>query len=53
MKKTTRKPLHGNKRSHSMHATRHKQRINKTTIIKDGKKEVVSVREARTYEKAS
>jgi large subunit ribosomal protein L28 len=52
-KKTDRKPLFGNKRSHAMNATRKKQKLNvqKTTI--DGKTIKTTVREAKKTKKDS
>lgn len=52
-KKTNRKPLFGNLRSHSMHATNHKQKLNTKTVNIDGQKVVLSVREARSLKKSN
>ena len=50
-KVTAKKPLFGNKRSHALNATRRMQKPNlqKTTV--DGKKVVVSAREAKKNKK--
>lgn len=46
-KTTNKKPLFGNSRSHALNATRRKQGLNLQTVFVDGKKEVMSVREAK------
>ncbi len=46
-KATARKPLFGNNRSHALNATRKKQKLNLQQIISNGKKVLVSVREAK------
>ncbi len=47
-----RKPSFGNRRSHSMRATRHKQNLNLQTIkLEDGTKVRLSTREIRTLRK--
>lgn len=47
-----RKPSFGNRRSHSMRATRHKQNLNLQTIkLEDGTKVRLSAREIRTLRK--
>ena len=47
-KKTERKPLFGNKRSHALNITKKKQKLNKKTIRDaSGKKVVTTVREAK------
>ena len=48
-KVTTKKPLFGNKRSHALNATRKKQKPNlqKTTV--DGKKVIMTAREAKKH----
>ena len=50
-KVTNKKPLTVNKRSHALNATKSQQKPNliKTTI--DGKKVIISAREARTLKK--
>ena len=51
-KETNRKPLSGNLRTHSCHATKHMQKLNMVTITKkDGSKAKVSAREYRTMKK--
>lgn len=53
-KLTTKKPLFGNRRSHSLRATRHAQKPNLQKVtLEDGKKVVISARELRTLRKAS
>ena len=53
-KVTGRKALFGNRRSHSLRATRHAQKINlQNMTIEDGTKVVLSAREIRTLRKAS
>lgn len=52
--KTERKPLSGNRRSHSCRATKHMQKINKQTVtLPDGTKAKLSAREIRTLNKAA
>ena len=47
-----RKPSFGNRRSHSMRATRHKQNLNLQTVqLEDGTKVRLSAREIRTLRK--
>ena len=47
-----RKPSFGNRRSHSMRATRHKQNLNLQTIkLEDGTKVRLTTREIRTLRK--
>lgn len=48
---TTKKPLHGNKRSHALNATKHAQKPNLQKKTINGVKVVISAREARTMEK--
>ncbi len=51
---TKRKPLFGNRRSHALNATRHKQKLNLQNIIReDGKKVKLSAREAKRLKKNS
>ena len=46
-KTTTRKPSFGNTRSHALNITKKKRSLNLQTVIVNGKKEIMSVREAR------
>ncbi len=49
---TSKKPLFGNRRSHSLRATRHAQRPNLQKVTLDnGEKIVMSARELRTLNK--
>lgn len=53
-KETSRKPLSGNLRSHSCHASKHTQKLNMVTVTKeDGSKVKMSAREYRTSKKAA
>lgn len=53
-KLTSKKPLFGNRRSHSLRATRHAQKPNlQQTRLEDGTKVVMSARELRTLRKVS
>lgn len=53
-KVTGRKALFGNRRSHSLRATRHAQKVNlQNMTLEDGTKVVLSTREIRTLRKAS
>ena len=53
-KVTNKKPLFGNRRSHSMRATRHAQKPNLQQVTLDnGKKVIMSARELRTLKKLS
>lgn len=53
-KVTTKKALFGNRRSHSLRATRHAQKPNlQKVILEDGSKVVMSARELRTLRKNS
>lgn len=53
-KATEKKPLFGNRRSHSMRATKHAQKPNLQKVTLDnGKKVVISARELRTLKKTS
>ena len=49
IKATAKKPLFGNNRSHALNATRRKQNLNMQTVVVDGKKVVMSVREAKAF----
>ena len=52
-KVTGRKALFGNRRSHSLRATRHAQKVNlQNMTLEDGTKVVLSAREIRTLRKA-
>lgn len=54
IKVTEKKPLFGNRRSHSLRATRHAQRPNLQKVTLDnGQKVVMSARELRTLRKTS
>lgn len=50
-KVTSKKPLHGNRRSHACNATRHAQKPNLQVITVDGKTVRVSAKELRTMRK--
>ena len=51
-KVTEKKSLFGNRRSHSLRATRHAQKPNlQKVILEDGSKVVMSTRELRTLKK--
>ena len=51
-KLTEKKPLFGNRRSHSLRATRHAQKPNLQVVtLEDGSKVRMSAREKRTLEK--
>ena len=53
IKKTDKKPLAGNRRSHSCRATKHMQKVNLQTVtLADGTKVRTSAREKRTLNKA-
>lgn len=53
-KVTEKKPLFGNRRSHSMRATKHAQKPNLQKVTLDnGEKVVISARELRTLKKTS
>ena len=53
-KVTEKKSLFGNRRSHSLRATRHAQKPNlQKVILEDGSKVVMSTRELRTLKKPS
>ena len=53
-KVTEKKSLFGNRRSHSLRATRHAQKPNlQKVILEDGSKVVMSTRELRTLKKYS
>lgn len=52
IKSTEKKPLFGNKRSHSCRATRHAQKVNLQLVtLADGTKKRMSAREKRTLNK--
>ena len=54
IKVTEKKPLFGNRRSHSLRATRHAQRPNLQKVtLENGEKVVISARELRTLRKTS
>ena len=51
-KATGRKPMFGNRRSHALNATRHKQKLNLQNVtLEDGTKVKVTTREAKRYKK--
>lgn len=50
-KVTEKKPLAGNKRSHSLRATKHAQKPNLQVVSINGKKVRMSAREKRTLDK--
>lgn len=53
-KVSTKKPLFGNRRSHSLRATRHAQKPNLQKVtLEDGTKVVMSARELRTLKKTN
>ncbi len=53
-KVTTKKALYGNNRSHSLRATRTKQKPNLQKVtLEDGSKVIMSARELRTLNKVS
>jgi ribosomal protein L28 len=53
-KLTTKKSLFGNRRSHSLRATKHAQKPNLQQVTLDnGEKVILSAREIRTLKKAS
>ena len=53
-KVTEKKPLFGNRRSHSMRATKHAQKPNLQKVtLENGEKVVISARELRTLKKTS
>lgn len=54
IKATAKKPLFGNRRSHSLRATRHAQKPNLQKVtLEDGTKVKLSVRELRTLKKTN
>ena len=54
IKATSKKPLSGNRRSHSCRATKHMQKVNKQSVVlPDGTKAQLSAREIRTLKKAA
>ena len=53
-KVTEKKPLSGNRRSHSCRATKHTQKVNLQVVtLEDGTKVRMSARERRTLNKAN
>lgn len=52
-KVSTRKPLSGNNRSHSLRATKTKQKVNMQKVVVDGVKVVMSAREAKKVRKTN
>lgn len=53
-KVTSKTPLSGNRRSHSLRATKHMQKVNMQTMtLEDGTKVKTSARELRTLRKTS
>ena len=53
-KRTEKKPLFGNKRSHSLRATKHAQKPNLQKVtLANGEKVVMSARELRTLRKSA
>ena len=54
VKSTEKKPLFGNRRSHSCRATRHAQKVNMQLVtLADGSKVKMSAREKRTLNKST
>lgn len=54
VKATNKKPLSGNRRSHSCRATKHSQKVNLQIVtLSDGSKVRKSAREIRTLNKAA
>lgn len=54
IKMTNKKPLSGNRRSHSCRATKHAQKVNLQLVtLEDGTKVRMSAREKRTLNKIS
>lgn len=53
VKATSKKPLAGNRRSHSCRATKHSQKVNLQLVtLEDGTKVRISAREKRTLNKS-
>ena len=52
-KVTTRKPLHGNARSHALNATKKIQKLNMQTVVVNGEKVKMSTREAKKIRKSN
>lgn len=50
---STKKPLVGNRRSHALNATKHAQKPNYQKVTIDGKKVILTTREARTLKSAA
>lgn len=54
IKSTEKKPLFGNRRSHSCRATRHAQKVNMQSVtLTDGTKVMMSAREKRALNKTA
>lgn len=54
IKSTEKKPLFGNRRSHSCRATRHAQKVNMQSVtLADGTKVMMSAREKRALNKTA
>ncbi|MBQ9013882.1 MAG: 50S ribosomal protein L28 [Bacilli bacterium] len=51
IKVSNRKPLTGNSRSHALNATKKRQKVNMQTVMVDGKKVIMSTREAKKLRK--
>ena len=49
---SNRKPLTGNNRSHALNATKKKQKVNMQKVTIDGKKVVMSTKEAKKIRKS-
>ena len=52
-KVTTRKPLHGNARSHALNTTKKIQKLNMQTVVVNGEKVKMSTREAKKIRKTN
>ena len=51
-KKTEKKPMFGNRRSHALNATRHMQKLNLQNVtLEDGTKVKMTTHEAKKYKK--
>jgi ribosomal protein L28 len=53
VKMTNKKPLTGNRRSHSNIATKHTQKLNMQKVVVDGKKVITTAREAKKIKKSA
>lgn len=54
VKATSKKPLFGNRRSHALNATRHKQKLNLQNVkLEDGTTIRITAREAKKFKKDS